>query len=113
MAEIKVGDRVKTYYLKDTPAKVIALHGTEAWVKYQGSDCCSTYSLTDLTLIPPEPKYKVGDRVTDTFGWAGTVIGNYTARNGHRWCWVEFDHEEDWCHGCLETGLTPAPACCK
>ena len=112
MTEIKVGDRVAGN-ICGKKATVKAVDDNEAWILYDNAERHSTAFLDALTLIPPEPKYKVGDRVTDTFGWAGTVIGSATARNGHRWCWVEFDHEEDWCHGCLETGLTPAPACCK
>jgi hypothetical protein len=109
MSEIKVGDRVVRF---GRPREVLGIEGKWAWIKDEAGEVPLTCPLSDLTLIPPEPRYKVGDRIRESdVGMSGVVIGTHVSRTGKCWCWIEYDADSDFCHGSEEDELSPA--CCK
>ncbi len=61
----KVGDKVEVNYFGGFVGEILAVHGDEVWVEYQmdGKPSNGVFSLTNIKLYQPKPKYAVGDLV--------------------------------------------------
>lgn len=107
----KVGDRVSATFT-DKEGTISMVEGDEAWVLWDegwaSEDRHCTVKVGKLTLIPPEPRFKVGDRVQG-YDQIGTILCTHRKQDGTSLAWVEWPNGQ--CYTEKQDEL--APVCCK